>query len=397
MRTVYLELKMGAAGDMLCAALYELLDADNKEAFLRRMNALGLPNTEIACLPSEKSGVNGTHYTVSIHGHEEEQGKPHTHHESSSLHGILELIGALDLPAPVIENACAVYERIARAESRVHGEPVDLIHFHEVGAVDAVADVVGFCLLHHMLGAPRVIASPVNVGSGFVRCAHGLLPVPAPATSLLLCDMPSYSSGIEGELCTPTGAALVGHFAGEYAKMPAGKFLAVGYGMGKKNFAVLNCVRAFLYEEEGEEDRLVELRCNLDDMTPEAVAFLCETLMQSGARDAYVQPVVMKKGRPGFVIVCLCDAHKEDEFCALLFRHSSTLGVRVFTCGRHAMRREFDTVQTKYGEVRIKRSSGFGSERVKPEYEDLAECARRAGVSLETVQRAVMQELDKRG
>ncbi len=387
MKTIYLELKMGAAGDMLCAALYELLDTESRAVFLRRMNGLGLPGVTVACEPAEKNGVTGTHYTVTVGGEEERQGEA-AHGHGSGLRDILGLIESLSLPRPVIEHAAAVYRAIASAESRVHGEPVDFVHFHEVGAMDAVADVVGCCLLFEMLGADRVVASPVNIGSGFVRCAHGLLPVPAPATALLLCEMPGYSNGVEGELCTPTGAALVGHFAQQYAKMPAGTFVAVGYGMGKKNFAALNCVRAFLYEQAEAVDELVELRCNIDDMTPEAVAFLCEQLMDEGARDAYVQPVVMKKGRPGFVIVALCDAAQEKRLTALIFRHSSTLGVRVFGCRRHAMRRRSETVETEFGRVRVKRSAGFGAARAKAEYEDLAECARRADVPLETVRRA---------
>ncbi len=393
MKTIYLELKMGAAGDMLCAALFELLDPQEQAAFLEKMNALGLPDTQITCAQNFKNGVAGTRYIVEIGGGEEtqDQNNGHAHHGDSSLRGILSLIERLPLPRAVLDHAAAVYDSIACAESHVHGEPIDLVHFHEVGAVDAVADVVGFCLLLHLLGADSVVASPVNVGSGFVRCAHGLLPVPAPATARLLVDMPSYSNGVEAELCTPTGAALVGHFAQSYAKLPSGAFRRIGYGMGKKDFAQINCVRAFLYEDAGQSgqtDALVELRCTIDDMTPESVAFLCETLLQNGARDAYVQPVVMKKSRPGFVVVCLCDAADEDAFTVLLFRHSTTLGVRAFPCRRHALHRYSETVETAFGPVRVKRSSGYGVTRVKAEYDDLAACAQKAGVPLDEVRRA---------
>ncbi|MEG1983912.1 MAG: nickel pincer cofactor biosynthesis protein LarC [Oscillospiraceae bacterium] len=395
MKTVYLELKMGAAGDMLCAALVELLDDEQRAYFFDKMNTLGLPNVKISCSAQNKNGISGTGYVVEIGGIEEGSGA--SDYSESSLSGISKIIKSLELPQTVIKNACEVYAQIAQAESRVHGEPVDMIHFHEVGALDAVADIVGFCVLADILKLDNFIASPINVGGGLVHCAHGTLPVPAPATAELLCELPCYTNGIEGELCTPTGAALIGHFVSEFSKIPSGSFKKVGYGMGKKNFASVNCVRAFLYENGGEtnDDAVVELRCNVDDMTSEAVGFLTETLLANGARDVYVQSVFMKKNRPGFVIVCLCDKSDECKFTRLIFSHSATIGIRAFDCQRHVLERDIRSVETSLGSVRVKRSHGFGVERSKIEYEDISRIARERDMTLEQVEKLLKPELDR--
>ena len=196
------------------------------------------------------------------------------------------IIDGLDVPGPVKADARAVYQIIAEAESRVHGKPVVDIHFHEVGTMDAIADVVGVCLLMHELAPEQVFASPIHVGSGWVHCAHGVLPVPAPATALILSGIPTYGGQIRGELCTPTGAALLKHFVSRFGDQPVMAVEAIGYGMGKKDFERANCVRAFLGESEAERASAVKLECNVDDMTAEEIGFAMEQLFQAGAREA---------------------------------------------------------------------------------------------------------------
>ena len=387
MKTIYLDCSMGAAGDMLMAALYELLD--DKAAFLRRMAALELPGIEISAEPAVKCGVTGTHMRVLVHGeeeghahhheHEHDHEHEHAHHHHTGLHEIEHRIAHLDLPEAVRSDALAVYRSIADAESRVHGAPVEEIHFHEVGTLDALADVVGVCLLLHLLAPDAVYASPVHVGSGQVKCAHGILPVPAPATALLLTGIPICSGDIRGELCTPTGAALLRHFVTTFGPMPALRLAKTGYGMGTKDFPAANCVRAMLGETDGGTERIVELSCNLDDMTPEDIAFALERLLEGGARDAFTTPIGMKKSRPGVLLRCLCREEDREAMVRLLFLHTTTLGVRAAVLDRYTLTRREELAATPHGDVRVKVSSGFGVTRRKAEYDDLARIARETG------------------
>ena len=368
MRTLYIECNMGAAGDMLMAALSELLP--DPDGFIARMNALDLPGVRFERRKAEKCGVTGTHISVTVNGEEEhshdhehhhghdhaeseadhsqlsdpahdhdhnEHTHDHHHHHHSSLRDIHAVIDGLDLPEAVKADAKAVYMRIADAESEVHGHPVDQIHFHEVGALDAVADVVGVCALMHEIAPEQVAVSPVHVGSGQVRCAHGMLPVPAPATALLLKGVPVYGGAIRGELCTPTGAALLTHFADDFGAMPAMTLDRVGYGMGTKDFPWANCVRALLGETEETPDSAVELRCNLDDMTGEAIGFAVRRLREAGALDVWTQAIQMKKDRPGTLLCCLCPPEREAEFARLMLKHTTTIGVRGQTLRRYTL------------------------------------------------------------
>lgn len=250
MKLLYLDCYMGAAGDMLMGALVSLLP--EPDGFAERMNSLLNGRAHVSCATDEKCGISGLHVTVAVNGVEEdEHAHEHEHHHAHHHTGvgeILNIIDVLDVPEKVKSDAKDVFALVAEAESRVHGKPVENIHFHELGTLDALADVLGVCLLMHELAPERVCASPVNVGSGIVHCAHGLLPVPAPATELLLRGVPIYSSGIDGELCTPTGAALLRHFANEFCPLPAMRVEAVGYGTGKKDFQAANIVRALLGE-----------------------------------------------------------------------------------------------------------------------------------------------------
>ena len=379
MRTLYLDCGMGAAGDMLTAALLELLP--DRDGFVEELNALGIPGVKFYPEKCEKCGILGTHMKVTIHG-EEEGGRSHPHGCLADIRGI---VSGLPIPTMVKLDILSVYEEIAQAESHVHGVPVEHIHFHEVGAMDAIADVTAVCLLLHRLAPDKIVVSPVHVGSGQVRCAHGILPVPAPATAYLLRDIPIYSSEIKGELCTPTGAALVKHFATEFGDMPVMKVHAIGYGMGKKDFPRANCVRAMLGDAEDAGDRIVELRCNVDDMTGEAVGFALEQLLAGGALDAFTVPIGMKKSRPGVLIAVLCREETKEAMVRLILKHTTTLGVREFPCQRYTLSRTVETVDTPYGPVRKKVSSGYGIRREKYEYDDLAKIAREQDCSIAEV------------
>ena len=376
MRTIYLDCGMGAAGDMLTAALLELMP--NQDAFVEELNGLGIPGIRFTAEKCEKCGILGTHMKVTIHGEEEDS----HHHHHGCLADIRGIVSGLPLPTTVELDILAVYEEIAQAESHVHSLPVEHIHFHEVGTMDAIADVTAVCLLLHRLAPDKIIVSPVHVGSGQVRCAHGILPVPAPATAYLLRGIPIYGGSIDGELCTPTGAALLKHFATEFGQMPVMKVQAIGYGMGKKDFPRANCVRAMLGDTMDQADSVLELRCNLDDMTGEAIGFALEQLLGSGALDAFTVPVGMKKSRPGVLITVLCREEKKEAMVHLLLKHTTTLGVREFPCRRYALSRTMEVVNTPFGPVRKKVSSGYGVRREKLEYDDLAKIAKEQHISL---------------
>lgn len=381
MRTLYIDCGMGAAGDMLTAALLELLP--EKEKFIDRMNSLGIPGVTVCAEKSTKCGITGTHVSVKVHG--EEESEDHHHHHHGSMEEIRAIVNGLPIPAMVKLDVMGVYQEIAQAESFAHGVPVSHVHFHEVGAMDAIADVTAVCLLLHELDVDRIVASPIHVGSGSVRCAHGVLPVPAPATAYILKGVPIYGGSIRGELCTPTGAALLKHFAEEFGDMPPMRVTSIGYGMGKKDFERANCVRVMLGQTQEKPDSVLELSCNLDDMTGEAVGFALEQLMEQGALDAFTMAIGMKKSRPGILLTVLCREAEREKFIALLFQYTTTLGVRETVCRRATLRRRVETVDTPYGPVRKKVSSGYGISRGKYEYEDLAKIARETGKSIASV------------
>ncbi len=397
MKTLYLECSMGAAGDMLTAALLELLP--DPEAAIEELNALGIPGVTFRREAVEKCGIGGTHVTVLVHGEEETEemlnhhahthdGEAHTHHHHSGLHEIEHIVcDHLKLPAQVQQDVMAVYKLIAEAESHAHGVPVTEIHFHEVGTMDAIADVTAVCLLMHRIAPEQVLASPVHVGSGHVHCAHGILPVPAPATAYILKGVPIYSGAVQGELCTPTGAALLKHFAVRFGEMPVMRTEKIGYGMGRKDFEQANCIRAMLGETEDSGDRVVKLECNVDDMTAEALGFALEEVLAAGALEAYTTPVGMKKSRPGTIFSILCREEDREKLLRVMFRHTTTIGVRESICKRYTLTRRFETVQTSCGEVQKKISSGYGVIREKYEYEDLARIAREQKLSLAEVRR----------
>ncbi len=490
MKTLYIECAMGAAGDMLTAALLELMP--DKEAALAKLNAMGIPGVVFEAEPSAKCGITGTHMRVLIHGEEEgavpcghthehhhEHDHAHEHHHDHAHerhhehdhhvhthahahvqedahchdsdahdhehhhehdahhhahHGMVEirsLIAGLAVSETVKEKALAVYQSIAEAESKVHGAEVDQIHFHEVGSMDAVADVTAVCLLMELLAPEQVIVSPIHVGSGTVLCAHGRLPVPAPATALIFEGMPIYGGNVQGELCTPTGAALLKTFADSFGPMPPMTVAKTGYGMGTKNFEQANCLRAMLGEPfpmngigskmqtaqdaEGEntggcgaagkdtetknpaarEGRITEISCNLDDMTGEDIAFAAERILQAGALDVFTESIYMKKGRPAVKLTVLARPEDEERLAGEIFRHTSTIGVRIHTDRRYELARRSEQRKTPLGTIEVKISEGFGVRREKVEFDSLKEIAETSGKRLAEVRAALAEEPKK--
>ena len=500
MKTLYIECAMGAAGDMLTAALLELMP--DKEAALAKLNAMGIPGVVFEAEPSAKCGITGTHMRVLIHGEEEESvpcGHTHAHedhHEYNDAHAhhhehehvhehhhehdhhvhthahahvhvqedahchdsdahdhahhhehdahhhahhgmaeIRSLIAELAVSETVKEKALAVYQSIAEAESKVHGAEVDQIHFHEVGSMDAVADVTAVCLLMELLAPEQVIVSPIHVGSGTVLCAHGRLPVPAPATALILEGIPIYGGSVQGELCTPTGAALLKTFADSFGPMPPMTVAKTGYGMGTKDFEQANCLRAMLgasftmngtgskmqtgQDAEGEntgnrgaagkdtetenpaaretarEDRITEISCNLDDTTGEDIAFAAERILQAGALDVFTESIYMKKGRPAVKLTVLARPEDEERLAREIFCHTSTIGVRIHTDRRYELARRSEQRKTPLGTIEVKISEGFGVRKEKIEFASLKQIAETSSKSVAEVRAALAEEPKK--
>lgn len=470
MKILYLDLGMGAAGDMLSAALLELFPKEERQSVIDRLNSLGIPKVHFEAEPSVKCGITGTHMSVKVDGIEEgEEAHEHSHthghdhgcdehdhhhehehidanadechhthaheisehdaqdhmhehshgghsHTHNSMTGIAHIINDhMQLDEKLRRDITEVYGLIAEAESHVHGVPVSEIHFHEVGNMDAVADVTAVSVMLSMLKPDRIVVSSVNTGSGKVKCAHGIMPVPAPATAYLLQGVPSYDNGIKGELLTPTGAALIRHFADAFGDRPAMTIERVGYGMGRKDFEAANCVRAILGEsaelssmaagtrhddteslniEPGRSDiteasdaaetpgTVLELSANIDDMSAEELGFAFDELLKAGALDVWTEPIFMKKQRQGVLLKVLCSEGMRETIVSAIFRFTSTIGVRETLMYRYILKREIREYDTKLGRIRAKHVTGYGVDRAKLEYDDLAAIADRQHISI---------------
>ncbi|MBQ9566533.1 MAG: nickel pincer cofactor biosynthesis protein LarC [Lachnospiraceae bacterium] len=393
MKVMYIDCGMGAAGDMLTAALLELIP--DREDLVRELNGIWRDGVETVAKSAKRCGIRGTLVDVLVdgraegeaheHEHEPEHEHEHDHdHVHATLSDVMSTIQGMNIPENVKRDAGEIYRIIADAESRVHGEPVGEIHFHEVGMYDAIADVVSVCLLMDRIKPDRVVASPVNTGSGTVHCAHGVMPVPAPAAALILTGIPVYNDEIKGELCTPTGAALLKYYVNEFGNMPLMRTERTGYGLGHKDFPRANCVRVMLgeTEEADKTDRVTGLSCNVDDMTGEELGYAIDRLMEKGAKEAYVVPVVMKKSRPGYELNVLCDTSDREMMVGEIFRLTSTIGIRETLYSRYVMDRTTGEMYTSYGRVRVKESSGYGVTRRKFEYDDLKAIADKEGIGI---------------
>lgn len=409
MRILYLDCGMGAAGDMLAGALVSLLSKEEQESFIKMINNIGVDGVKVSISDDAKCGIVGKHFKVEIdgveehshdvheHEHHHEHEQEHGHHHEHHHHGKGPFPKELEAVAEKFNNILAddvaivgqsdikgVYELLAEAEAKVHGKDVSEIHFHEVGMKDALIDIASVVYLMNKLKVDKVVVSPVNVGFGKVKCAHGILPVPAPATAELVKGIPTYAGRFEGELLTPTGAALLKYYADEFSYQPLMNVIKCGYGTGNKNFESANVVKAVLGEVTDEliSENVIELNCNVDDMSAEDMAYATKALIENGAKDAFVTPVIMKKGRSGMLLTVLCSAIDKERFVSLIFKHTSTIGIRVKETERIILNRHEETVHTKLGDVRVKYSEGYGVKREKPEFEDLRKLAEENNISV---------------
>ncbi|HVA00192.1 MAG TPA: nickel pincer cofactor biosynthesis protein LarC [Terriglobia bacterium] len=384
MRLAYLDCSSGISGDMFLAAL---LDAGVEFARLQEeLKKLPLGTYEFTQSRVMRRGLAGNHVEIEVPGKQ-----PHRH-----LSHIEALIGGAPIPEPVKQTALRIFRRLGEVEARLHNVSVEKIHFHEVGAVDAILDIVGVCLGFDLLGNPELTCSPLNVGGGRVEAAHGSLPVPAPATAELLKGIPIYSSGVEGELVTPTGAALVAELASSFGPMPRMIVEKIGYGAGTKDFpSHPNLARLFVGESTdvmksspgAAGDEMVSvIEANVDDMSPQLYGYLAEKALAAGALDVTCTSVQMKKNRPGLLLTVLSRLEACDALADLLFEQTTTIGVRIYEARRKILERELVTVETPYGPVRVKVARRNGKEmNAAPEFEDCRWLAEEKSVPLKEV------------
>ncbi|HEX7175461.1 MAG TPA: nickel pincer cofactor biosynthesis protein LarC [Pyrinomonadaceae bacterium] len=384
MRTLYFDCFAGVSGDMTLGALVGV-GADER-ALVEQLGLLGVGGFEVNFDRVERAGLSAVRANVRV------EHDPHNHRHLSN---ILKIIDASALPAGVKERAANIFQRLGEAEARVHNVPVERIHFHEVGALDAIVDVVGACIGFELLGIERFVSSPLHVGSGAVEMEHGRFPVPPPAVAELLRGAPIYSTDIVGELVTPTGAAIVSTVCKEFGPLPPMRVVGTGYGAGKREYEKFpNVLRVIVGETEvatASDEKLLMIETNIDDASPQILGHLMETVFTRGALDCYFTPVQMKKNRPGVLVSILCRPRDREALFELLFSETTTLGARSYEVDRRALERETVRVETEYGPVDVK-VGRMGGRVVggMPEYEQCRAAATRAGVALRDVEAAAV-------
>ncbi|HEY1339141.1 MAG TPA: nickel pincer cofactor biosynthesis protein LarC [Bryobacteraceae bacterium] len=370
--TCYLDAFSGISGDMLVGALADA--GADQTAIAAAVHSLATGAT-VSFEKVKRTGIAATKYHVNAG-----EGRAHRH-----LSHIEKLIQSAALSDTARANAIAVFRKLSEAEAAVHQQPIERVHFHEVGAADSIADIVGACVAFDLLGVERIVCSPINVGSGTVKTEHGLLPVPAPATARLLTNAPVYSQGPAAELATPTGAAVAATLASSFGALPPLKISRTGYGAGSREFPEqANVLRVILGEPTGASEAVAVsvIEANIDDLNPQVLAYAAERLLEAGALDVTLEPVTMKKGRPGTLLRAIVKPEDREAIAQLIFAETSTLGLRMYNAERRVQSRTWQEVETRYGKVRVKVS---GEGRYAPEYEDCRKLALASGAALKDV------------
>lgn len=385
MRTLYFDCAAGASGDMILGALVGA-GADPAQ-LLDQLQLLGVENYQVSFSKVDRCNLSATRATVEI-------GPEHSHRHLADL---LKIINDSQLSSTVKDRASSVFSLLAEAESEVHNVPIERIHFHEVGALDAIIDIVGACIGFELLGIERFVCSPLHVGSGTVEIAHGRFPVPPPAVVTLLRGAPIYSTEVKGELVTPTGAAIIKSVTQEFGPLPVMLVSSIGYGAGAREYNDFpNALRVVIGEtmDRPTEDleRLVMLETNIDDMSPQVFGYVMDKAFELGALDCYFTPVQMKKSRPGTLVSILCSPAQQRTLCEMLLVETTTLGVRSYEVERVALARAIVKVETPYGAIDVKEARMDGRLlRAMPEYEQCRSAAREAGVTLREVEQAAVK------
>ena len=389
-RILYYDCFAGISGDMNLGALVDLgVPAEHLEKELGKLDIEGF---RLEVEADMRKGISGTKVTVVVDHPENEK---HRH-----LSHIEELIQKSSLSDRIKAKAMAIFMKVAEAEAKVHNIDIQKVHFHEVGALDSIADIVGAAICQEYLEVDEIHASPVQLGGGMVKCAHGLMPVPAPATGEIIAGIPVKTGLVDFEATTPTGAAILAATVDSFSERMEMDIAKTGYGIGQRDGEIPNVLRVYLAQsmKSSDQDVITEealmLECNLDDMNPESFSHVMDLLFEAGAADVFIIPMVMKKSRPGHLLSVLCNRDKVDEMKEILFRETSSIGLREYSLKKNMLRREIIVVKTRYGDVELKRSYWKG--RVvseKPEFEQCSHLAREHGVALKEIQKEVIKKL----
>ncbi|AEM78310.1 LOW QUALITY PROTEIN: protein of unknown function DUF111 [Thermoanaerobacter wiegelii Rt8.B1] len=385
MKVLYFDCFAGISGDMTIASLLSHVDV---EEFKKKVKKIALDNFDIEIGETQKNSINARTFKVL---YEEEH-----HHHHRHMKDVREIIDKSDLEEEVKKMSVEMFEKLAEAEAKVHGKSPEEVHFHEVGAVDSIVDIIGTAILIDMIKPDKIVSSPLPVSSGFVDTQHGLIPVPAPATAELLKGIPVYKSDIEGEIVTPTGASIVKTLVNEFGGIPDMTINSIGYGAGTKDLEIPNVLRTYVGEEEVKKtESLMILETNIDDMNPEFYQYLFEKLFENGALDVFLIPIIMKKQRPGTLITVICEKENADKLKEIIFKETSTFGIRYYEVLRHKLDRDFSIVETPYGKVRVKKGYLNGKLiKAYPEYEDVKAIAEKTGNSISDIYRNVIRHID---
>ncbi len=366
---------------MTLGALLDL-GVDQKELF-SQLDSLGVDGYELKAAKKQINGITGTDFNVIIN-----KTQPHHHRHLNDIESIIDK-GKIDGEAKKL--AKHIFEVIARSEAKIHGKSIREIHFHEVGAIDSIVDIVGAAICISLIKPDKILSSPLHLGSGTISCAHGIMPVPAPATADILKGVPVYSNGVKGELVTPTGAAIIKSIVSDFGPLPAMTLDKTGYGAGKKQLDRPNLLRVFWGKDsEGTGEELVLLETNIDDMNPEIYSYLLPLLLEKGAMDAYLTNIIMKKGRPGVILSVLCEPGTSKHLEELIFTETSTLGIRQLKLKRSCLDRVQSTIQSDMGPVIVKLAYKGGKLlKLAPEYEECRKLAQKKGLPLKTVYESI--------
>ncbi len=404
MKILYYDCFSGISGDMNLGAL---IDLGVDEQFLKtELSKLPVHGYELKVTRDMRKGISGTRVQVDIdahhqhlHEHKHSHGHNHTEHEHHhhSYREIRHMILHSSLDDQIKERSLSIFEKIAAAEAKIHNKAVEDVHFHEVGAIDSIVDIVGAAICLKYLNPDAIHSTPVQLGGGTVKCAHGIYPVPAPATAEILKDIPIRKGAVDYEATTPTGAAILAVCVESFTEKENFKIVKTGYGIGTLDGSIPNVLRVFLCESDNNEPEVMPsfiIECNIDDMNPEFYDYIMESLFAAGAKDVYITPIIMKKSRPAVKLSVLCTSDIEHQVNEILFRETSTIGLRKYAIEKTMLERKTETVQTRFGAVRVKSAYYEGiCIKSKPEYDDCNAIARTKGIPIGQVYEEVAQIL----
>ena len=383
MKTLYFDCSSGISGNMTLGALLEIVEDENY--FLNEINKLNIDGYKIEISKKVKNGITGTYVDVILENQHEEHHHDHEHHhEHRNLNDVYSVIDNSSINEKSKELAKRIFLRVAKAESKVHNKPLEEIHFHEVGAIDSIIDIVGTAILINKINPDKIISSIVNDGYGFIKCAHGTMSVPVPATSEIFANsnVKFRQIDIDTELVTPTGAAIIAELAEEFVSLPAMTTEKIGWGTGSKDLRIPNILKVYYGDMEEQNGKIVVMETNVDDCSGEILGYTSEKLFKNGALDVFYTPIFMKKNRPAYRLTVACK--KEDMFKLqnIMFRETTTIGIRYRFESRTELGREFEEIDTKYGKLKVKKVINNGETYIYPEYESMKELAEKNNIPL---------------